>query len=731
MRSDGKIESRGVAPRAARVEPAHKSRGALSRPQGRFESQAREAFEDGWTREDEAPAPLETRVTEERARSIIARNDSPDIPFEQSVNPYRGCEHGCVYCLSGDTLILMADGSTRPLARVRTGDVLYGTVRQGWYRRYAKSRVLAHWSVVKRGYRITLEDGTRLVAGPDHRFLTERGWKFVTGTEQGRTRRAHLTVNNKLMGVGALSPGPARNGDYRLGYLCGVIRGDGLLASYQYQRVGRSNGDQHQFRLALCDTEALSRAQEYLRRSEIETHRFVFQEAVAGRRPMHAIRTHARRNVEAVRALIAWPSAPSRAWSAGFLAGIFDAEGSYSDGVLRLSNTEPEIIEWITRSLKAFGFGFAVEHVHHTTRKPIDVVRVTGGLRAHLRFFHSFDPAIARKRDITGQAVKSEADLGVARIEPVGGAMRLYDLTTETGDFVANGVVSHNCYARPSHAYLELSPGLDFETKLFAKTNAAELLRAELANPGYRCSPIAFGANTDCYQPVERKYRLTRSLIEVLAECEHPLTIVTKSALVERDLDLLAPMAAKNLVKAFVSITTLDRVLARRMEPRAASPQRRLDTLRALAAAGVPCGVMVAPIIPALNDASLEEVLEAARAADASMAGYQMLRLPNELKDLFREWLAAHYPQRAEHVMSIVRQIRGGRDNDPRFGHRMTGDGNYAALIARRFAVACRRLGLNGAERGQRPRRELDCTRFRPLVPPGGQLDLFRNERSR
>ena len=284
------------------------------------------------------------------------------------------------------------------------------------------------------------------------------------------------------------------------------------------------------------------------------------------------------------------------------------------------------------------------------------------------------------------------------------------------------------CYARPSHAYLELSPGLDFESRLFAKTNAVEVLRAELAKPGYRCSPIAFGANTDCYQPLERRYRLTRGAIELLSECRHPLTLVTKSALVERDLDLLAPMARDNLAKVFVSITTLERVLARRMEPRAASPQRRLDTLRALAAAGVPCGVMVAPVIPALNDSAIEEVLEAARDAGASMAGYQMLRLPNELKILFREWLAAHYPQRAEHVMSIVRQVRGGRDNDPRFGHRMTGGGNYAELAARRFAIACKRLGLNGDERGQRARRELDCTRFRPPPPPSEkhvQLALF------
>ena len=279
------------------------------------------------------------------------------------------------------------------------------------------------------------------------------------------------------------------------------------------------------------------------------------------------------------------------------------------------------------------------------------------------------------------------------------------------------------CYARPSHAYLELSPGLDFETRLFAKTNAAELLRAELSKQGYVPSPIAIGANTDCYQPIERKFRITRQIVEILAECEHPFTMVTKSALVERDLDLLAPMAKKNLVKVFVSIASLDRTLARKLEPRAASPQRRMDVLRNLAQAGVPCGVMVAALIPGLNDKTLEEVLEGAAAAGAAEAAYVIMRLPNELKELFKEWLAAHYPERAGHVISIVRQMRGGRDNDPRFGSRMTGTGAFAELIEKRFDIACRRFGLNGHGAGRKPP-SLDCSRFRPPCA-AGQMSLF------
>jgi DNA repair photolyase len=275
------------------------------------------------------------------------------------------------------------------------------------------------------------------------------------------------------------------------------------------------------------------------------------------------------------------------------------------------------------------------------------------------------------------------------------------------------------CFARPSHAYLELSPGLDFETKLFAKTNAAERLREELAKPGYKPSAIALGVNTDSYQPIERKYKITRQILEVLAECDHPVTLITKSALIERDIDLLAPMAKKNLVRTTVSLATLDRGIARKLEPRAASPQRRLDVVKKLNEAGIPCGVMLGALVPGLNDKTMEHVLEAAAAAGAKDAAYVILRLPHELKGIFKEWLAEHFPERAEHVMSIVRQMRGGRENDPNFGSRMTGTGNYAELMQKRFELACRRFGLNLREDP-----DLDCSLFRP-PSPAGQLKLF------
>ena len=253
------------------------------------------------------------------------------------------------------------------------------------------------------------------------------------------------------------------------------------------------------------------------------------------------------------------------------------------------------------------------------------------------------------------------------------------------------------CFARPSHAYLGLSPGLDFETRLFAKTGAAETLRKELGAKGYTPAPIALGANTDAYQPVERQLRITREILQVLAETGHPVGIITKSSLVLRDLDILQPMAEKGLVKVAISLTSLDHRLSRAMEPRASAPARRLATIAALAEAGIPVSVMTAPLIPALNDHELESLLEAASEAGAWSAGYVLLRLPHELKDLMRRWLDTHFPDKADHVFSLISQSRGGRAYDAQFGTRMRGTGPYADALKARFDLACRRLGLSSA----------------------------------
>ena len=274
------------------------------------------------------------------------------------------------------------------------------------------------------------------------------------------------------------------------------------------------------------------------------------------------------------------------------------------------------------------------------------------------------------------------------------------------------------CYARPSHAYWDLSPGIDFETRLIAKSNVASALEQELSKPGYVPQPIALGVNTDAYQPLEREQRLTRQALEILLRYRHPVHIITKGSLVLRDLDLLVPLAEQRLVSVSVSLTTLDDELKRIMEPRAASPAARLRVLRTLHQAGVPVSVMCAPMIPMVNDMELERLLEAAREAGAASAGYVLLRLPHELAGLFEEWLAAHYPQRAEHVMSLVRQSRGGRNNDSRFGSRMRGEGQFAELLAQRFRLACRRLGYNRRDQNF----GLDCSRF---APPGQQMSLL------
>lgn len=276
------------------------------------------------------------------------------------------------------------------------------------------------------------------------------------------------------------------------------------------------------------------------------------------------------------------------------------------------------------------------------------------------------------------------------------------------------------CFARPTHAYLNLSPGLDFETRLFYKADAASLLEQELRKPGYVCEPIMLGASTDPYQPVEKDLKVTRDILEVLARFHHPVGIITKGTLIERDMDLLAGMASRNLAQVFVSITSLQNEIKRTLEPRAASPGRRLQLIKRLTDAGVPVGVLVAPVIPFITDAELEAILESSAGAGASMAGYVLLRLPYEVKDLFREWLALHYPLKARHVMSLIQQTRQGRDYDSRWGHRLRGTGEYAQVLAKRFQLASTRLRLN-----RRHGPGLDSTAFVRPPATGDQLDLW------
>lgn len=690
--------------------PAPKGRSTGENPANRFERIVVEPEEGG-------PEKVPTQYLRDTARTIIARNESPDVPFDASINPYRGCEHGCVYCLSGATPILMANGMTRRLEELRPGDEIYGTRRTGWYRRYVKTRVLAHWQVHRPAFRIHLENGASVTAGADHRFLTERGWKFVVDDSRPGAQRPHLTTNNKLMGTGRFEPSPdTADPSYRRGYLCGLVRGDGLLGSYRYEREGRSREVQHHFRLALVDQEALARATLFLADWGISVRRFCFQPAADGRRPMQAIRTHARDNVERVKQLIVWPSAPSEAWLRGYAAGIYDAEGSWSEGVLRISNTDEQIVAVLQEALRQLGFRAALEVRKTGRERPLHVVRLLGGLSEALRFWHTTGTSIPRKRAIEGQALKSAVNLKVAEIEPLGRSVPLFDITTGTGDFIAAGVVSHNCYARPTHEYLGFSPGLDFESKILVKEEAPGLLRRELASPRWKPRLLGLSGVTDAYQPIERKLRLTRGCLEVLVDFRNPVGVVTKNHLVTRDADLLAELARHGCASVAISLTTLDGELARVMEPRTSHPQRRLAAIRELRAAGVPVGVNLAPIIPALNDHEIPALLAAATEAGAQFATYLLLRLPGAVAALFQSWLEERFPERKGKILSRIRSLHGGRLNDSRFGKRMEGEGAFADQIRMLFETSRRRAGL--ARRGP----ELSTEDFRR--PGDQQLNL-------
>ncbi len=502
-------------------------RGAARNPKNRFERIEVEPDLDHLDHldkfdelENEESRP-ETIYLRDSTRSIITTNDSPDVGFDASINPYRGCSHGCSYCMVGDTSILMADGTIRPLEELRVGDEIYGTVESGGCRRYAKTRVLAHWDTRKPAYRIALADGTSLVASGDHRFLAERGWKFVAGAG----RRPRLAINENLMGIGA------------------------------------------------------------------------------------------------------------------------------------------------------------------------------SGRAAAL-----------------GGAVESGAGLRVKEIEALE-TQTLFDITTGTGDFVANGIVGHNCFARPNHEYLGFSAGLDFETRIMVKEDAPELLRKELSSSRWKPRTLAMSVATDAYQPIEKKLGITRRCLEVLAEFRNPVAVVTKNHLVTRDLDLLSELAKYNAAAVMVSLTTLDDDLRRRMEPRTSSPKRRLAAIEKLSKAGIPVGVMAAPVIPGLTDHELPRLLEAAAGAGAMSAGYTMLRLPYAVAPLFEDWLARNYPDRKEKILGRIREIRGGKLNDPRFGTRMKGEGFYAEHVSKLFAVSARKAGI---EARKSPR--LSTGAFRVM---GDQPSLF------
>jgi DNA repair photolyase len=601
----------------------------------------------------------------------------------------------------------MADGRTRPLADLRPGAAIYGTAERGRgaYRRYVTTTVLAHWQTVKPAYRIELEDGTSLIASGDHRFLTGRGWKHVTGAERGGARRPHLTVSNKLMGVGAFAEQPKHTPGYRRGYLCGMIRGDAHLGGYSYARRDRGGSRVCSFRLALADTEALERTRGYLSNLGIPASELVFAEAGPTRQRMMAIRTSARDLVYAIQELIGWPTSPTDDWRKGFLAGIFDAEGGYSRGILRISNTDREILDWTVSCLTTLGFSVAVEPVKRSNG--LTVLRLRGGLRAALRFFHATDPVITRKRTIDGTAIKSDAKLKVISVRPLGLDVPMYDITTGTGDFIANGVVSHNCFARNSHTYLDLDSGHDFDSKIVVKVNAAERVRKELGSARWQGEHIAMGTNVDCYQRAEGRYRLMPGILAALRDYTNPFSILTKGTLILRDIDLLEQAADVTDVGLAFSVGCTDQDLWRTLEPGTPSPERRLDACATLAERGLPAAVLMGPVVPFLSDspAQLDATVRQIAQAGATSVTPIVLHLRTGAREWFFRWLGEHHPA----LVPRYRALYGRGAYAPKdYQQRIAGQVRELAQrhMVGRIRAGPGRLGQNGtAQNGTRQSR--------------------------
>ncbi|HVL92285.1 MAG TPA: radical SAM protein [Acidimicrobiales bacterium] len=562
------------------------------------------------------------------------------MPFRHTINAYRGCSHACVYCLEGRTRVLLADGRMREIGALVPGDVVVGTMRSGRDRRFVGTPVIDHWTTTRPAYRVVLEDGTELLASADHRFLTERGWKHVVGARHGIARRPHLTASNSLLGVGGFPEPRCETDEYRRGYLCGMIRGDGHLGRGRYLRDGRRR-DASRFRLAPADMEPLARFRAYLTTVGVRADVFEFSAATAGCPPTSAVRP-TREGVSAIEAVVARPTSPTEEWHRGLLAGAFDAEGSFGQ-VVRIADADPELLGWICASLSQFGFSWVLEPAQADGVRP---VRLVGGLPAVVRFLLTVDPATTRKRSLLGRALEGSGGRRVVAVEPTGVDVPMFDITTGTGDFLAEGVVSHNCFARPTHEYLGLGLGRDFDTKLVVKVNAVERLRAELAAPGWTGEHIAMGTNTDPYQRCEAKYHLTRGIVKVLGDKENPFSVLTKSTLVLRDIDLLKRAAERTEVRVNFSIGTLDEEVWRATEPGTPHPRKRVEAVARLNEAGIACGVLVAPILPGLSDGDdqLREVVEACVGAGAVSVSAAALHLRAGVRDHYLGWLAGYRP---------------------------------------------------------------------------------------
>lgn len=619
----------------------------------------------GLLRSVRTPEFAGTVFHEVEARSALNRvPGSSPVPFRWTVNPYRGCSHACVYCLAGPTRVLLADGVTRPIAELSVGDVVMGTERVDGVRRYVPTRVLAHWSTTKPAYAVRLAGGTELITSGEHRFLTDHGWRHVSGGWCRGGRRPHLRPGSALLG-----PGPfgterprAHNAEYRRGYLCGLVRGDGPAFPSE--------------RLAL---EALGRAHHLLAEArQTPVPAVASALATLGAEPGRIAPSAVGRGAIAPLAeVVAWPQHPGVDWCAGFLAGVVDARGSVTAGELRVVHTDEAVVGRVAGALHRLGFGFAVSAQPDGAR----VVRLVGGVGALRALVATIDPAVTRRMD--GGAVVGAPALEVVAVRAVGRELPMYDITTGTGDFVAEGVVSHNCFARQSHTYLDLDAGADFDHQIVVKVNVARVLERELRSAKWAREPVAMGTNTDPYQRAEGRYRLMPGIIGALGRSGTPFSVLTKGTVLTRDLPELAAAAADVPVSLGVSIALLDRAVHTTLEPGTPTPAARLDLVRRITDAGLPCGVMVAPVLPLLTDSveALDALLGRIAAAGATGASVMALHLRPGTREWFLAWMEREHPELIEHYARLYR--RGAYVEQA-----------YRRTLAARVAPLLRRHGL-------------------------------------
>jgi DNA repair photolyase len=516
-----------------------------------------------------------------------------------------------------------------------------------------------------------------------------------------------------MVGTGGAADPPAHDADYRRGYLCGTMRGDGARAgACSFRGTNGATDSVHILRIALSDTEALARVERFLAQASVLAEDLEFSQGYASHRAMTAIGTRRRGDPDLIRGLVVRPDSPSLSWVKGFLAGLFDAGGSCSSGIWRLSDTEPEDVDFVRACLSRLQFRHVVEQRSGETSAVS--IRLLGGLPERLRFAVTTDPAITRKRTVLGEPINGDIQLSVRSVRPVGAAMMMIDITTTTGDFIADGVVSHNCFARPTHTYLDFGAGSDFERKIVVKVNAPERLRAELRRPSWKHEHVALGTNTDPYQWVESRYRLMPGIWEALRDAANPCSILTKSPLLLRDLPLMLEIADRADFSAALSVPTLEPKAWRATEPHTPHPRARLEAVAELARAGIRTGVLVAPLMPGINDdpRQVERILELAAEAGADYVSGIALHLRGEVRKIFMDWLRARRPE----LVSLYQGLYARGASAPAAERRRLGGLVHGRLDTSRTIT----------DRGGGPRED-DATRHQADVgaPPLTQPRLF------